>query len=91
MTNEQLGFLWDQLMAQHRELTADIALCKCRRAQLRVDRLAFIQGAFGFSIQMLAEVLNISRAQIYKWLDMGNDVTLQDANLERINDIEQLS
>jgi len=60
-------------------------------AQLRVDRLASIQAAFGLPIQTLADVLATSRAQVYKWLDASNDVTLQDSSQQRLVMIDRLA
>jgi hypothetical protein len=60
-------------------------------ARLRVKRLTSIQAAFGFPIQNLAEILAVSRAQIYKWLDISNNVTLHGSNQERITKIERLA
>lgn len=60
-------------------------------SQLRINRLTEIQAAFGLPIQTLADVLSISRAQIYKWLDLANDVTLQDESQQRMVLIERLA
>lgn len=60
-------------------------------AQLRVDRLSSIQAAFGFPVQTLADVLGISRAQIYKWLDVSNNLTLQDGSQQRLVMIDRLA
>ena len=60
-------------------------------AQLRVDQLASIQSAFGLPIQTLAEVLAVSRAQIYKWLDASNSVTLQESSQQRLSAVGRLA
>jgi hypothetical protein len=59
--------------------------------KLRTDRLAKIQAAFGFSIQTLADVLRLSRAQLYKWLDPEKDIQLQQESRDRLQQIENLA
>jgi hypothetical protein len=59
--------------------------------QLRVNQLASIQSAFGLPIQALAEVLAVSRAQIYKWLDASNSVTLQESSQQRLSAVGRLA
>lgn len=59
--------------------------------QLRVERLARIQGAFGLPLKTLAEVLRVSRAQLYKWFDASRDLSMQDGNAERLAIIEALA
>ncbi len=60
-------------------------------ARLRVDRLAAIQATFGLPTFALAEVLGVSRQQLYKWLDASKDITLQGASLARFAVIEGLA
>ena len=50
-----------------------------------------IQAAFGVSIQMLAEILNVSRPQLYKWLDPAKDIALQDASRSRLDSVKELA
>jgi hypothetical protein len=60
-------------------------------AQLRINQLTLIQSAFGLPIQTLAEVLSVSRAQIYKWLDISNNLTLQEGSHQRMSIIGRLA
>lgn len=59
--------------------------------QIRADRLAQIQSAFGFSLQDLARVLGISRAQLYKWLDPEREIQLHEDSRGRLNQILELA
>jgi len=59
--------------------------------QIRADRLAQIQSAFGFSLQDLARVLGISRAQLYKWLDSQREIQLHEDSRNRLNQILELA
>lgn len=59
--------------------------------QLRVDRLARIQAAFGLPLKTLAAVLCVSRAQLYKWFDASRDLSMRDDNAERLATIEALA
>ncbi len=59
--------------------------------RLRVDRLAYIQGALGLQMQELAQVLMISRPNLYKWLDPAKEITLQGAKRERLALIERVA
>lgn len=60
-------------------------------ARLRVERLSALQAAFGFTIQDLAAVLGITRPQLYKWLDIANDINLQEASRVRLATVERLA
>lgn len=60
-------------------------------SRMRVDRLARIQAALGFSLQDLARVVAISRAQLYKWLDPERDIQLQEDSRTRLSRIEQFA
>lgn len=60
-------------------------------AHLRVDRLATLQAAFGFTTQELAQVLGISRQQLYKWLNAAKEVKLNEASRERLAVIERIA
>jgi len=40
-------------------------------AKRRVESLAAMQSALGLPMQTLAEILRVSRAQLYKWLDVS--------------------
>jgi transcriptional regulator with XRE-family HTH domain len=60
-------------------------------ARLRVERLSTLQAAFGFTIQDLASVLGITRPQLYKWLDVANDIKLQEASRVRLATIERIA
>lgn len=57
----------------------------------RVERLTEIQAKLGLSMQMLAEVLLISRPQLYKWFDVVNSISLQKKSIKRLDEVEQLA
>ena len=59
--------------------------------RMRADRLAQIQSAFAFTLQDLARVLCISRAQLYKWLDSEREIQLHEESRDRFNRIAQLA
>ena len=59
-------------------------------AHLRVDRLSKIQSAFGFPVRNLAEILGISRAQLYKWIDPSKEITLHNESAKRLALIERI-
>lgn len=58
---------------------------------LRVERIARIQGAMGLQMQELAQVLLISRPNLYKWLDSSKEIALQGANRDRLALIERVA
>lgn len=60
-------------------------------AQRRVERLVAIQAALGLTMQDLAAALNLSRPQLYKWLDPSQDVRLQEAKRRRLDTIERVA
>jgi hypothetical protein len=60
-------------------------------ARLRVERLAAIQAALALPIQALADVLDISRPGLYKWLDASKDIKLQETNRQRLASAERLA
>lgn len=60
-------------------------------ARLRVERLAAVQAAFGFTTQDFAAVLGLSRQGLYKWLDEANEVKLQDASRQRLATVERIA
>jgi transcriptional regulator with XRE-family HTH domain len=60
-------------------------------ARFRVERLAALQAAFGFTTQDLAAVLGVSRQQLYNWLDAANDVRLQEASRARLSAVERIA
>jgi transposase-like protein len=61
------------------------------QAARRVERLTEIQAKLGLSMQMLAEILRISRPQLYKWFDVENSISLQKNSIRRLDEIEQLA
>jgi hypothetical protein len=61
------------------------------QAARRVHRLVAIQGALGLSTQALAQVLQISRAQLYKWIDPSRIIELQQASVKRLTSLEALA
>lgn len=60
-------------------------------AMHRVERITKIQATFGVSIQMLAEILRVSRPQLYKWLDANRAIELQGGSRDRMGIIEELA
>lgn len=60
-------------------------------AQRRVQRLVAIQAALGLTMQDLAAALNLSRPQLYKWLDASQDVRLQEAKRQRLDAVERIA
>jgi hypothetical protein len=60
-------------------------------AQRRVQRLVAIQAALGLTMQDLATALNLSRPQLYKWLDPSQDVRLQEAKRQRLDAVERIA
>lgn len=60
-------------------------------ARFRVERLAGLQAAFGFTTQDLAAVLGVSRQQLYNWLDAANEVRLQEASRARLSAVERIA
>lgn len=60
-------------------------------AQRRVQRLVAIQAALGLTMQDLAVALNLSRPQLYKWLDASQDVRLQEAKRQRLDAVERIA
>jgi hypothetical protein len=86
----------DWLMCQGLEAgTGSVNFAPASRAQsasqMRVERLARVQAALGFSLQDFARVLAISRAQLYKWLDPERDIQLQEESRTRLSRIEQFA
>jgi hypothetical protein len=57
----------------------------------RAERLAIIQAAFGFPMQTLARVLQVSRAQLYKWIDPQKEIQLHEESRTRLLAIEALA
>jgi hypothetical protein len=57
----------------------------------RSERLALIQAAFGFPMQTLARVLQVSRAQLYKWIDPQKEIQLHEESRTRLLAIEALA
>lgn len=68
---------------ESRDLTAD--------SQRRVQRLVAIQAALGLTMQDLAAALNLSRPQLYKWLEPSQDVRLQEAKRQRLDTVERIA
>lgn len=60
-------------------------------SELRTERLAAIQSSLGLPVQELAKLLNISRPQLYKWLDASNPLQLQSASRQRLDLAEDLA
>ena len=90
----QCRFMWREATAgEVSELPASpgVSLRGSSGGQLRVDRLARIQAAFGLPLKTLAEVLHVSRAQLYKWFDASRDLSIQDDNAERLAIVEALA
>ena len=60
-------------------------------AKRRVERIAKIQSAFALPLRVLADVLDRSPTQIYKWLDVNEELDLQEASQRRLDSIEGLA
>jgi transcriptional regulator with XRE-family HTH domain len=87
--------IWSRWAGQAKEALQKAALKeRCpstASARFRVERLAALQAAFGFTTQDLATVLGVSRQQLYNWLDAANDVRLQEASLARLSAVERIA
>jgi hypothetical protein len=62
-----------------------------QRARLRVQRFAAIQSAFAFPMRVLADVLQRSPTQLYKWLDVNEEIDLNYISEKRVNSLERLA
>lgn len=60
-------------------------------AERRVAQLMGIQASFGLPMRTLAEVLCVSRPQIYKWFDATAPIQLRGESAARLNAIERLA
>jgi len=60
-------------------------------AERRVARLTEIQASFGLPMRTLAEVLRISRPQLYKWFDTSAAIQLRGESAARLNAVERLA
>jgi transcriptional regulator with XRE-family HTH domain len=89
------GASWEQWAEHAREAFERAASRPIRTAtaaaRLRVERLASIQAALGFTTQDLAAVLGLSRPQLYRWLDATADVRMQDAKRQRLASVERVA
>lgn len=61
------------------------------KGECRVEKIVAIQSAFGISVQLLAKFLNISRAQLYKWMDAAKEIELQESSTIRLNLLDTLA
>ncbi len=68
-----------------------LAAVAAAQAAARVARLTEIQVALGTTLQALAEILRISRPQLYRWIDPNQIVRLQAESAARLERIEQLA
>jgi hypothetical protein len=59
-------------------------------SRVRVKRLAAIQAVFGLPTRELAQVLDVTRQGLYKWLDASKDTKLQGASRERLALVERI-
>lgn len=86
---------WTRWVAETKGLlqraAASVRRSPTAAAHLRMNRLAVLQTAFGFTTQDLAEVLGISRQQLYKWLDVTKEVKLNEASRVRLTAIERVA
>ncbi len=87
--------VWSRWAGQAKEALHKVGLKERRpstaAARFRVERLAALQGALGFTTQDLALVLGISRQQLYKWFDTANDIQLQEASRVRLSTVERIA
>jgi transcriptional regulator with XRE-family HTH domain len=86
---------WAHWARKSKELLTNTVIENARGAlasgALRVERLAAIQAGLGVSMQVLAEMLGVSRPALYKWLDATKLIALQEASRSRLSKIERLS
>jgi len=75
----------------HKPVPPPKAAAQPAATQLRVQQLVQLQSSLGLPLQGLAETLNISRPQLYKWLDANNDVNMQSSSRLRLNQILELA
>lgn len=76
--------------SSHEVTASDVRSTPSAASQLRVDRLARIQGTLGVSTHDFAAFLYTSRAGLYKWLDASKNIDLQETKRSRLNKIESL-
>lgn len=76
----------DSMYTDHQHSAAEWA-----HAAQRVERLTEILVNLGLSIQTLAEVLQVSRPQLYKWLDAEKLISLQKDSVRRLDEVEWLA
>ena len=81
----------DRTYNNHQSVVDQHQTAEHAQAALRVERLTEIQTNLGLSMQMLAEVLRISRPQLYKWFDAENSISLQKNSVLRLDEVEQLA
>lgn len=60
-------------------------------SKLRVERLATIQAAFGLPTLELAQMLDVTRQGLYKWLDASKDTKLQESSRSRLALVERIA
>lgn len=72
-------------------LTQPVVSRPSAAARYRVERLTSLEAALGMSKQELADVLRISRAGLYKWLDESHDVKLQEGNAARLSQLGRIA
>jgi len=60
-------------------------------SKLRVERLARIQAALGLPTLELAQMLDVTRQGLYKWLDTSKDTKLQESSRERLALVERIA
>jgi len=59
--------------------------------QLPGEQLAAIQAALGLSAQDLAQVLGVSRRDLFEWLDASRNMKLHEASRERLAVVERIA
>jgi hypothetical protein len=59
--------------------------------QGRIERLTAIQAVLGLSMLDFAQVLGLSRPDLYKWLDASKDMKLDEASRERLTVVEHIA
>jgi DNA-binding transcriptional regulator YiaG len=85
------GLLTNQVGVTYRPEKPTSARPITHIGQPRVNQINAIQAAFGLTTQALADILNISRQQLYKWFDASTSFNLHDESRKRLSAVEKLA